>query len=581
MHRSLTTFLSHGLGLSALLLGCGPSAHSGSAGVAFDAAAEQPFTSTQLDAGARALVLDAQLGPDPRAAGDAARAEGSADGASADLTVSRSCYGRCGLPELLVSEPGCSCDLDCVSRADCCADKHELCAVSARAPLCTLTGLALDSALCGTDLGWSFAHAGRVEVLFGDSYDATCTDPYPYDDAQGTLPHARPDALPTQLLSAPATPPSACRALLALDKQSSGGSFAPMRLFEDGKALSSWLGETPLTGFSDGEHAYVISRRGSSIADPLYVAVRDPSAAPDIAPARSVYRVGQRYVSSHFQNLTAATVARFDPAEPEAHDYGPGGGALFLFGRADFAGESSRSVYLSEQKLPLLESGGRFVWSPSYFAGLDAGQPRWSAREADAVPVLADDVERPQQFDVTWVPALGKWLMLYGGDVADWLDSTPNDQPRHGAIHMRMAEHPWGPWSRATPVFWREHAAAFLHCDAPPRPSGGAAVGCDLDELPADPQHSYSPGTWAPQSLDFPGCIDGELKPRQPNFAAGGVVPCLGAQRGNLYAPSIIDSWTADLSGDHGYAHAATLYFTVSTWMPYQVILASLLVHLP
>jgi hypothetical protein len=492
-----------------------------------------------------------------------------------------SCFGRCGAPELLAIAADCACDVGCLARGDCCVDKHELCSVSERASLCTLTGLALDPALCGTDLGWSFTHDDHVEVLYGDSYGADCLDPYPNDDAQGTLPLQRPASLANHAGDLPVS----CAGLLTLDKRAAQDgrtqTFAPSLLYQGGTALSSFLSETPLTGFSDGEHAYIIARRGNDIADPIYVGVRDPATAPSVSPARTVYRVGQTYASQHFQNPTAATVASFAPDDPAQNDYGPGAHTLLLFGRGDFAGVHGREMYLAQQRLPLLQPDGGLVWAPSYFAGLAAGKPTWTLDEEGAVPVLANDFERAMQMEVAWVPALAKWVMLYGGDVADWIDDTANDQPRHGAIHMRTADHPWGPWTRATPVFWREHAAAFMHCDAPTTPAPGNRAGCDLDELPNDPAHSYSPGAWAPQLLDFPGCIGGDLSPSQPNFQLGGLVPCSGTQRGNLYAPSLIDAYTVDLAGDHGYAHAATLYFMVSTWMPYQVILASLTVHLP
>jgi len=490
-----------------------------------------------------------------------------------------SCYARCGAPELLAMEGPCACDVDCQMRGDCCADKHELCAVSERAPLCTLTGLELDSSMCGTDLGWTFEHEGKVEILFGDAYSASCGVPLLYDDAQGTMPRDRPVQLPTR----GAGETLSCAGLITLDKQTRGSppSFAPIRLFDNGTALSSSLLETPLTGFSDGTTAYMIGRRGNSIDDPLYIATRDAAAAPDVSPARTVYRVGARYHARQFKNPTAVTVREFDRASPAQHDWGPGGQTLFLFGRGDFAGPAARAVYLSQQRLPLLQPDGTLKFEPSYFAGFDGAVPRWSDEETQAVPVVAEDFAMTMQLEVSFVPALDKWIMLYGGDSADWINGEPSDQPRHGALHMRMADAPWGPWTRATPVFWREHAAAYLHCDAPAQPQPGMRAGCDFDDLPDDPAHSYDPGPWGSSMRDFPGCIGGDLEPSQPNFSAGGVLPCLGLQRGNLYAPNIIESWTADLAGDRGYAHAATVYFVVSTWMPYQVILASLTLHLP
>ncbi|MET0287861.1 MAG: hypothetical protein ABW352_25455 [Polyangiales bacterium] len=489
-----------------------------------------------------------------------------------------SCYGRCGMPELLADRGSCACDPECLTRGDCCADKHELCAVSARTPLCTLTGREIDRAVCGTDLGWTFEHDGEVEVLFGDTYGYDCQDPYPNDDAQATLPLERPSVLPAQ-----PTTPVACGNLLQFDKKPAllgGETFAPILLYENGQALSSFLGETPLTAFSDGEHAYMIARRGNTIEGPVYIGWRDPSAAPGVQPARTVYRSGAKTSLPFFRNPAAATVAHYDPAQPQANDWSAGGHTLFVFGRGDFAGAPARSVHLAQHRLPLVQPDGSMKWTPSYFTGLTADGPQWSDDPAQAKPILENDFQQTMQFDVEWFPQLQKWVMLYGGDVADWVGTDGDeDQPRHGALHMRLADAPWGPWSRAAPAFWREHAGAFMHCDAP---ADAARPGCDLDELPDDPKHSYSPGTWAPQLLDFPGCISAALTPSQPNFSSGNVqLPCLGAQRGNLYGPSFIASWTADLAGDQGYAHAATLYFLVSTWMPYQVVLASLTVHLP
>jgi len=146
--------------------------------------------------------------------------------------------------------------------------------------------------------------------------------------------------------------------------------------------------------------------------------------------------------------------------------------------------------------------------------------------------------------------------------VADFLDGTPSDQPRRGAIHMRYADHPWGPFSEATPVIFREQLGPSMHCDAP---SSAASGGCDLDRLESDPKHSYDPGAWAPTELDFPGCLTDTPVPAQPN----------------LYAPNILGAWTESRMGERGYGHAATLYVNVSTWAPYQVLLTRLHVRLP
>jgi hypothetical protein len=83
-------------------------------------------------------------------------------------------------------------------------------------------------------------------------------------------------------------------------------------------------------------------------------------------------------------------------------------------------------------------------------------------------------------------------------------------------------------------------------------------------------------------ALEFPGCRTDKPVPVQPNLMPGALpIPCTGPQRGNLYAPNIIGSWTEALSAKDGYAHAAKLYVNLSTWAPYQVILTELTVRLP
>ena len=45
---------------------------------------------------------------------------------------------------------------------------------------------------------------------------------------------------------------------------------------------------------------------------------------------------------------------------------------------------------------------------------------------------------------------------------------------------------------------------------------------------------------------------------------------------GRLYAPNIVDEWTADVTNPAALArgeHSAEMYWNVSTWNPYQVVL--------
>jgi hypothetical protein len=65
-------------------------------------------------------------------------------------------------------------------------------------------------------------------------------------------------------------------------------------------------------------------------------------------------------------------------------------------------------------------------------------------------------------------------------------------------------------------------------------------------------------------------CIAGELKMAVQNELSGDPI-------GRLYAPNIIEEWTEDVSSklpDLAQGeHAVELYWNVSTWNPYQVVL--------
>jgi hypothetical protein len=206
--------------------------------------------------------------------------------------------------------------------------------------------------------------------------------------------------------------------------------------------------------------------------------------------------------------------------------------------------------------------------------------PRWVRAEADAKPVIVADFKRVNQLDIKWIGAIGKWVMLYGGDVGDGLapPSVP-DQPRHGAIHMRMADHPWGPWTRPTPLLWREHVPWWYQCDAydDTRP-----VGCDHKH--PGPSH-YLTGDWKPQITEFLGasCRTSHPKPASmPNVNFPFPLCMSMSQRGNLYAPNLLPTWTRREPIDPATRMArTTIYFVVSTWYPYDVVLAAADLQLP
>jgi hypothetical protein len=199
---------------------------------------------------------------------------------------------------------------------------------------------------------------------------------------------------------------------------------------------------------------------------------------------------------------------------------------------------------------------------------------------------------------LSWVAPLSRWVMLYGGDLPAFMVLDPktfktrdpvNLQWASGAIHMRVAEHPWGAarrapreggvasdeanggdWSSPTPVLTRKRSAAYLACgeDGPE-----ALPGCVQDHEWTRPfkmaSQLASHATHARFGEIAGSCLFGEGARAVQESLSGDPI-------GRLYAPNILDEWTADVTdpaalerGERG----AELYWNVSTWNPYQVVL--------
>ncbi len=99
-----------------------------------------------------------------------------------------------------------------------------------------------------------------------------------------------------------------------------------------------------------------------------------------------------------------------------------------------------------------------------YYTGLDkAGQPQWSGREQDARALF--DQPCVGEFSVSYNRFIDKWIMLY---------NCARSQAR--GILVRTADQPWGPWSDAQVLFdpWADNGychfmhtiPSFRQCDA-------------------------------------------------------------------------------------------------------------------
>jgi hypothetical protein len=529
-----------------------------------------------------------------------------------------SCYSHCG--DVAGSWQKCFCDTACESFGDCCVDKHEYCAPGAAKPVCGLVDdtKTTSSLVCGSDLAASFVHKGNVEMMFGDTsqfastLSTTCTDPGSNglnDDMQARFSGVtKPTWVPST--AAAFTPTfGSCKVLagaanvLSFDSQPVGTAFtyAPLKLQKQVAGggfvnLPLTLLNTPGPGVSDGFNAFVIfvapldDQLINQLAKHVYIAKRSGDAT---VAQRTQYTVIKdlglhaAFGSPHtnFGNQSATRVNSLSDFDtPSA----AGGGEFLVFGRPSYTTTATEpnAMYLMRAPIP---AAGLVSWDEQYFNSLDSnGQPVWS-NAANAQPILTSDFTESRQFDVKWIKEIKKWVMVYGGDEADWLRcdnpvfpcntaacralcaSPPSDQPRHGAIHMRTADFPWGPWTRPTPLLWREAMGGFYQCDA------WDPFGCDLKNSPLFSPPSYQAGDWEtgiPQTVNQCRTTFPNKHPTSNAFLT--TSQCgLRSQRGNMYAPNLMPSWTTTVPAPLGGVAQTTVYFTVSTWHPYYVVLAA------
>jgi hypothetical protein len=259
-----------------------------------------------------------------------------------------------------------------------------------------------------------------------------------------------------------------------------------------------------------------------------------------------------------FAHPSMQTVAHFS-GKSGGSDYQHGHGDLLVWGRPSLLGEQGRQaqLYFATSPLPLRASGADF--QPSYYAGSDerTGEPIWSDDPASAVALAMDgkvngDPSDPQAIvttsTVSWLPEpINRWVMLYGGDLPPELMTDAQSTraaPNTGAIVMRYALHPWGPWSPATVHF----------------PAGSPKVVGD----------AYGPNgiMYHPECVDQPNAPCAKPDPYSVNALTGICRQQPAPDWGRLYSPAIIDAYTGKNS-----AGGLDLFWTLSTWAPYSAVL--------
>lgn len=490
-------------------------------------------------------------------------------------------------------------------------------------------------AFTGADLGWTFAHRDKLWVMFGDSWwiDPVNAASLP-DDALGQISLTDfPDgpAVDAFVAAHPAGPGQpAWRAAGPTMPVfvHPGAGFAPVISERDGQKLPSGIGNTPVTGFSNGrddaaEGVFAqfynfapvecaagrcadgfecdpqLGRDALTNFNPPCVVGSSPSCQPGPglcqdrqislynanAPVGRTMSVvlrhsvamttpdsplrwsGQAFDTARFSNATSRTVTDFDPSRAlgTGNDYTPARGndlphaGVFVWGRPSFGGVGiegrDSQLYLMWAPLPAADAERHFSWQPQYFTGLDpVGRPQLSARQSDARP-LDLDAETPGdqptevrdvigQMAVAWLPSLSRWVMIYGGEGADMFgdpvlgaDTTKIRHDPDGSLFIRFAEQPWGPW---TPP------RAFLQAG---------------DKSP----NAVARGLYAPGGvLAHNNCLGADCARYDPAY----LLDVGRSNNGILYGPNIIDPWTT--AHDDGQLD---VYWFVSTWNPYQVLL--------
>jgi hypothetical protein len=186
-----------------------------------------------------------------------------------------------------------------------------------------------------------------------------------------------------------------------------------------------------------------------------------------------------------------------------------GGPFVIIWGTGDYR---KSDVYLAIVPAANFETGQ----GTRYFAGLDvAGAPIWSDKESDATPIVKNGTLG--DLSVTWNKDLGLWLMTY--------DSRA---PAPAGIEFSYSPTPWGPWSEPQIVFNDVRDGA-------------------LGKFVHDPRIKPDDGLEGPVI----GINDADAASRQ----------------GGTYAPYVVERWTK-VQGPE-----LDLYYTLSTWNPYVVVL--------
>ncbi len=174
-----------------------------------------------------------------------------------------------------------------------------------------------------------------------------------------------------------------------------------------------------------------------------------------------------------------------------------------------------------------------------YFTGIVNGQPTWSSKESDAVPIIYDvDPANPtiNKTSVFYSQQLGLWLLVYDAGASN---ITGED------IYFAYAAHPWGPWSTPQEIF---------------DPCRDKGFGNFIFYYYATAKDNFCPSA-------MPAGVTSAPNSAGPSGPTIGSTNDPSTTRGRPYAPALIERFT-QISGN-----TLKLYYLMATWNPYAVVL--------
>jgi len=384
----------------------------------------------------------------------------------------------------------------------------------------TLTNFGLDAA----DLGYPVEHNGKLVLLFGDSWPSLqglngAAGEIPPNDAVGES--ARTE-LPNE---------KSCLDMTVYSRSAGGKKvFDPSTITGPVKVKQGWF-NVPSGGVSVKGSLYAFfwtDHCGKPTG--LQPEPEHPLALP--APTQECPETPER------NSIGKGVMARSDDAGhtfsgveamPEGFVYSTAVNARILTTLPD---EQKLGIFiLGEPRYrasvpylayaPVESFADQKTWR--FFAGLTPqGQPKWVSR-AEWKPGPDKQIFTPAY------PVgndVGEFSITWNAPLRVWL-------LMYGGVSVRVATAPWGPWSAPT--------AILGPADHP---------GCTLHMIPD-------------------GC--GNRRNYWPKTANGKFV------QGGFYAPYVLNRYTRP----GGEARSATIYWTLSTWNPYQVYIMKTTIELP